>query len=144
MRRTRRGVTWCLALAVLLAACGADEPAPIQEREPAVLDVRVAPGTADDGFTGARDDVTDLTCENLDGTWLTSGTVTNPTEGVVDYRIYSSLLDGQRRTLGVHQVDVTGVAPGEALPWEGSMRLDAADLRCVLRVERVSGGDDPA
>jgi hypothetical protein len=112
----------------------------------ATIDVEVRPGTADDGFVGARIDVTDEECEQDEaGGWQARGLVTNSTDADADYRIYVSFLDGADDTRGLTQADVTDLAPGDSEEWEAELALPGEDdLRCVLRVERVGEGNEDA
>ena len=93
-----------------------------------------------EGFVGARVDVTGLACEGGDDGWTVSGTVTNPTEAAVDYRIFTSFLDDAQATAGLLQTDVTGVPAGGAQEWSGELPVTGSDLQCVLRVERTEAG----
>ena len=109
---------------------------------PAVVqDVTDSPRT--EGYDGARDDVTDLTCEQEGGVWRVGGTLTNPTAAAVDYRIFTAFLDAENETRGLLQTDVTVVEPAEARAWTGELALDADDLTCGLRVERTGVGGTP-
>jgi hypothetical protein len=137
---------------VVLAACTSEgsparsEGATPEERTSATTDSTVQPGTADDGYEGARIDVTDEECEPGDGgAWQARGLVTNPTDADADYRIYVAFLDGADDTQGVTQADVTGLAPGDSEEWDAELDLPGEDdLRCVLRVERVGEGNEDA
>jgi hypothetical protein len=141
-----------LLLIMALAACSTEaspassEGESAQERRSAPTESTVHPGTADDGFAGARIDVTDEECEPGEGgAWQARGLVTNPADADADYRIYVSFLDGADDTLGMTQADVTGLAPGDSEEWETELDLPGEDdLRCVLRVERVGEGNDAA
>jgi hypothetical protein len=135
---------------VALAACSAagssvgSEAADEDRSRAATIDVDVRPGTAEDGFAGARIDVTEEECEQGDGgAWQARGLVTNPTDADADYRIYVSFLDGADDTRGLAQTDVNGLAPQETQEWEAELELPVEDdLRCVLRVERVGEGNE--
>jgi hypothetical protein len=70
--------------------------------------------------------------------WKVAATVTNPTAGTVDYRVFTSFLDSDNDTRGLLQTDVASVGAGEAKQWAGELELDASDLTCVLRVERTN------
>jgi hypothetical protein len=149
------GMSAALASVVLLAgACtDAEEPDDAAGQTPAAESEAEAaeepptgsvtqftdhPGTADDGFVGARSDVTDLTCEpGDDGAWQASGLVTSSASSTADYRIYVVFLKDSD-TRGIVQADVADVAPAEARPWETELALPGEEgLRCELRVERV-------
>ncbi len=115
------------------AATSTAQPGP-----PPVVKTQVAPGTAKN-FVGARSDVTGLQCKHAGGAWTSSGTVTNPGSAIVDYRIYTAFLDAANQTRGLVQTNVARVAPRASKKWAGRLDIDAADLRCVLRVERTNG-----
>ncbi len=132
--------------ALVLAGCTPSEPEPSEspsaspsasaEASPGITDVTDAPGSGE-GFVGALADTPVETCEPADGGWRVAGTVTNPTEDPVDYRIYVSLLgaDGAD-TRALTQVDVDGVEPATPTEWSTDIPLDEQGLACVLRVER--------
>jgi hypothetical protein len=146
------GMTAALSSVVLLAAACSDtvEPDDAAGKTPAaeseaeerptepLPEQAVQAGTADDGFVGAREDVTDLTCEpGDDGTWQASGLVTSSASSTADYRIYVAFLKDSD-TRGIAKADVADVAPAEARPWEAELALpDEEGLTCALRVERV-------
>jgi hypothetical protein len=105
---------------------------------PELPGVKVQPGTASDGFDGARSDVTDLSCkDDGKGAWNVSGTVRNSTNKAVNYRIYTSFLRGTE-TLGLVETDLENVKANDSRKWSGSMTIDADKVDCVLRVERVN------
>jgi hypothetical protein len=108
-------------------------------QEPGVTDIQDAPGSGE-GLVGALADAETETCEAGDGAWISSGTVTNPTDAPANYRIYVSLLTGDNDTRGVQQVNVDGVEPEATADWESSIEVDDEDLTCVLRVERYAAG----
>jgi hypothetical protein len=104
---------------------------------PELPGVKVQPGTASDGFDGARSDVSDLSCKaDGNGAWNVSGTVKNSTNKAVNYRIYTSFLRGTE-TLGLVETDLENVKANDTKKWSGSMTIDADKVDCVLRVERV-------
>jgi hypothetical protein len=104
---------------------------------PELPDIKVQPGTASDGFEGARSDVSDLSCKaDGKGAWNVSGTVKNSTDTAVNYRIYTSFLRGTE-TLGLVETDLENVKANDTKKWSGSMTIDADKVDCVLRVERV-------
>lgn len=128
----------------LMTGCTATETEPTptptasaQVQEPGVTDIVDAPGSGE-GLVGAAVDATTDSCEPSGDGWAVSGTVTNPTEAPVDYRIYVSLLDGANDTRGLQQVDVTAVEPGATSTWESRIAVADEDLTCVLRVERYA------
>lgn len=164
-RRKAAALSAVALTATLLVGCSADEPEeepsatetvaatseptatdtpeaeapeePVASAPDSVIDIVVPPGTADDGFVGAVDDVEVTRCESADG-WQVAGTVTNPESSAQSYRIYVSLLAGSE-TAGLVQVDVTGVPAGESQEWATSVALSGTDLSCVVRVERFAG-----
>ncbi len=137
----RRVAALLLALTLLTAACsdddggsgGASGPTSTDE----IVDIQDQPG--DEEATGARDDVGQLTCEADGEGWRAAAQVTNSTDAVASYRIFVSFLDAEDETLGVTQVDVDGLDPGESEDWEGSLAVTGDDLDCALRVERFEG-----
>ncbi len=138
----RRAAALLLALALLTAACSDDDDGgsddtsgPTSTDE--IVDIQDQPG--DEEATGARDDVGQLACEADGDGWRAAAQVTNSTDGVASYRIFVSFLDADDETLGVTQVDVEGLDPGESKDWEGSLAVSGDDLDCVLRVERFEG-----
>lgn len=164
------GAAMAAALAVALAGCSASDapeapseaPAEVtaapsgdpvtpsapegEEKESAIddsshIDVVDAPGSLPD-FEGALADAHVDSFERADGGWRAEGTVSNPSEAGVAYRIYASAMgtEGQD-TRGIVQVDVTDVGPGETAAWTATFPLDDEDLQLVLRVERASSGD---
>jgi hypothetical protein len=145
-RRRRAHAAAVLAVAVLLGACSGDEAdddeVAAAERTSSTIEVSVPPGSAEDGYAGARSDVTDLACESDDGRWQATGQVSNPTDAEVDYRIYVSFLDPEDESRGLVQTDVEGVPGGEAEEWAAELDLSEEDLRCVLRVERAAVDGD--
>lgn len=129
---------------MFLAGCTGQDPTPTPSATQAagggsVRDVDVLPGTSDDGFEGAADEVTVTTCEAGDDGWDVAGEVTNPDDKAASYRIYVSFLspDGTD-TLGLLQVDVNDVAPEDTTTWDGALNLDASKADCVLRVEKTT------
>ena len=147
MTRVARLAAGVVCVALLLTACSDDSkpktasssdsapPASSSAKPGAVIQAPDAPRTS--GFVGARADVTGLTCEKSGDGWKVIGTVTNPTAGAVDYRIFTSFLDATNDTAGLLQTDVKSVAPGAAQLWSGQLAVPGSDLRCVLRVERT-------
>lgn len=105
---------------------------------PELPGVKIQPGTATDGFQGARADISDLSCKaDGKGVWLVDGIVKNSSDKTVNYRIYTSFLSGTK-TLGLLETDVENVKADASKKWAGSMNLDAEKVDCVLRVERVN------
>lgn len=102
-----------------------------------LIGVKVQPGTATDNFVGARADISDLSCKSDGkGTWNVGGSVKNSANKAVNYRIYTSFLNGTE-TLGLIETDVNDVKSSASKKWSGSMTIDAEKVDCVLRVERV-------
>jgi hypothetical protein len=100
----------------------------------AVISVVNQPGEGE--FEGALEDVTDIGCAAGEGTWTSSGTVTNPTDAPASYRIFVSFLDGTGETLALIETNLDAIEPGESSDFAVDFATDAADLTCVLRVER--------
>ena len=139
---SRRIAALVLALSLLAVACSDDDDAGTEETAgptstDEIVDIQDQPG--DEDATGARDDVGQLTCEADGDGWRAAAQVTNSTDTVASYRIFVSFLDAEDETLGVTQVDVDGLEPGESEDWEGSLAVAGDDLDCVLRVERFEG-----
>jgi hypothetical protein len=135
----RAGISRALtvvSMAVLLGGCtGGDDTSADASPTPRVS---VLPGTAEDGFVGARTDVTEVQCARDGDSWRVSGAVTNPLDVPSDYRVYSAFVDGSGATRDVTQIDVPAVGPREVRQWGGSVDLATDGLECVLRVERVA------
>ena len=138
---TARRIAAALLVALSLAsvACSDDDEGDESETSgpsstDEIVDIRDQPG--DEEATGARDDVGRLTCEMGGAGWRATARVTNSTDGIVSYRIFVSFLDAEDQSLGVTQVDVDGLDPGESEDWEASLAVVGDDLDCVLRVER--------
>ena len=92
---------------------------------------------AEGDFQGAASDVTAQSCEASEGTWLGSGTLTNPTDATVDYRVWVAFLNPSGDTVGLVQSNADGVKPGKTGEYAAAMPYVGADaLTCVLRVER--------
>jgi autotransporter translocation and assembly factor TamB len=124
--------------AYLMLNRGTPATSPSDDRG-AVIDITVNPGTAE-GFDGARADVNDVDCDLSQGRWSIAGSVTNPLAESVNYRIYTSFLDSDRKTVGLLQIDVEAVEPSATRRWNGSIDVSEPDLTCVLRVERTTSG----
>jgi hypothetical protein len=146
--RTRALALGAVALiaAGALAGCTAPQepdptptPTSTDATDPGVTDITDAPGTGEN-LVGALADATTDSCE-LDGdAWVATGSVTNPTDGNVNYRIYVSLLNGENDTRGLQQVNVDAVGAGASADWESRIEITDEDLTCVLRVERYAVG----
>ena len=100
-----------------------------------VTRITIPPGSAE-GYVGALADVTLAHCLAAQAPAVFVGTVTNPAETEQSYRIYVSVVTGDR-TIGLGQVDVERVGPGVERAWYGSLEVGAADAQCALRVERT-------
>jgi hypothetical protein len=104
---------------------------------PELAGVKVQPGTASDSFVGARTDISDLLCKaDGKGTWNVEGNVKNSSDKAVNYRIYTSFLNGTE-TVGLIETDVDNVKADAIKKWSGSMTIEAEKVDCVLRVERI-------
>lgn len=100
------------------------------------IDIVDTPGSLPD-FVGALTDSEVTSFERVDGAWVAEGTVTNPTDSTVIYRIYASAMgDGGSTTRGTVQVDVPDVGAGETAGWSATFPLQDEGLTLVLRVER--------
>lgn len=105
------------------------------------VNFEVHPGSAEDGFVGAKDDVEVSTCEEKDGSWAFGGTVTNPTDAVQSYRIYVTVKDAANATKALVQVNANDVEAGTSTEWSGTAPV-TGDLTCSTRVERFTPADD--
>ncbi len=136
--KPRRVAALFLTCALLIIACADDDDGSGEPSGPTstdeIVDIRDQPG--DEEATGARDDVGQLTCEADGDGWRAAARVTNSTDAVASYRIFVSFLDAEGETLGVTQVDVDVLEPGESDDWDGSLAVSGDGLDCVLRVER--------
>lgn len=99
-----------------------------------ITDIEHQPATGE--FVGALVDISDHTCEQTVDGWRVTGTATNPTTGITNYRIYISLISGVGQTRALVEAEVLAVAPGSAGSFDTVIALPDTDLRCVLRVER--------
>ena len=144
MVRYHRLTALAAACLLVFTACNQDTTDPDASasttteagRRETVISVVIEPGTGE-GFVGARSDASINTCERQADQWTVAGTVRNPTEQPVSYRIYASLVDTAGDSYGVLQIDVERVEPSTAADWSGTLDLNEPDLRCVLRVERT-------
>ena len=100
----------------------------------AVISIANQPGEGE--FEGALEDVGDIGCAAAEGVWTSSGTVTNPTEGAASYRIFVSFLDAAGETLALIETNLDALDPAESREFAVDFPSDAADVTCVLRVER--------
>ena len=131
------GATVTVTVADSTAATeGAGVPATASTIPEAVIEISTPPGSGRRG--GARDDVEGLECASADGRWTASGDIVNPTSGAVHYRIYVSFLDPSGETVALIETDVDDVAAGATASWSAGFDSAAADVRCVLRVERLA------
>jgi len=139
------------ALAVAATGCSSDdtmaapdtsaavETTSTAPKPPAEIRVFVAPGTAE-GFEGARDDVTVENCIQTGSAWVTEGTLVNPTDTPVSYRVYTSFNDPSGELRALLQTDVNDVTPGAEGAWLNQVESADDNLTCVLRVERTPAG----
>jgi hypothetical protein len=145
-----------VAGALLLAGCsgGGDPvetttivaPTSAPTASPSATDAPLEPGNvyvdtvnsqAEGEFVGAATDVTEQSCDAGDGTWVGSGTLTNPTDEAVDYRVWVAFIGPDGDTVGLVQSNADGVEGGESGGYSASMPYTEEDaLTCVLRVER--------
>lgn len=100
----------------------------------ALIDIINQPGNGE--FEGALADADVLECATNAGRWSATGTVTNPTNTTVDYRIYVSFLDTTGDTLALIETHIDELDPASTADWSAGFPSAASDLRCVLRVER--------
>ena len=97
----------------------------------------IHPGTAEDGFVGAQEDVTVSTCEAGEGGWNFGGSLTNPAEETQSYRVYVSVKDAENFSAALVQVDVNDVESGATAEWSGNAPVEG-ELTCSTRVERFT------
>jgi hypothetical protein len=102
----------------------------------AVIEISNPPGSSD--AEGALADVDGLECAAGGGQWSATGQVANPTDAIVDYRIYVSFLDTAGETLALIETGADNVEPGNTAEWSAEFDSSALELRCVLRVERFA------
>lgn len=144
------GVVVVAVVACVATSCSSDDTAAspdtsvaadttVAPRPPAEIRVFVPPGTTE-GFEGAWADVTAQGCARTDAGWVTSGTLVNPTEASVNYRVYTSFNDPTGGLRALLQTDVNDVAPGAEASWLNVTESADGVLSCVLRIERVNAG----
>jgi hypothetical protein len=137
----RRHLLAGLVVTMVLASCSGDDDVDgdvaVSVPPPAVVEVDVNPGTSE-GYEGALEDVSDLACEQRGETWEVEGIVTNSSPSTASYRIYVSMLDGDRFTRGLLQVNVDSLDSGESTEWAGEIAVSEPELDCILRVERTA------
>lgn len=107
---------------------------PSTTRPEAVIDIVNQPGSGE--FEGGVADAAVRKCARTKGRWSATGTITNPNNASVDYRIYVSFLDPGGETLALLETGVNDLGPNATADWSTGFSSDASDLRCVLRVER--------
>jgi hypothetical protein len=90
-----------------------------------------------EGEVGAKADSRTDRCEATDAGWIGEGTVTNPTDGPVDYAVVVSFLDAGNATLGADANIIRDVAAGDTAPWSVELPVTGDDLQCILRVTRA-------
>lgn len=135
-----RKITWLAAplVALALTSCvdesDGEAAAPEANKDSTYVDITDQQGALED-FVGALEDATVEKCEAGGDGWLSEGTVTNPTDDTLSYRIYVAFNEN-RDTRGLTQVDLANVAAGETVPWSVEAPIGGDNLTCVLRVER--------
>jgi len=116
------------------AVASAPSVAPL---EPGNVYVDVIDSQAEGDFVGALNDVTTSSCGADGANWVGSGTIANPTQDTVSYRVWVAFTGADGGTVGLVQVNVDGVEAGASGDFSAPMPY-AADgtLSCILRVER--------
>lgn len=135
-----------VVFAALATGCGgsgsdsgsADSPTTTLEAITTKNDYTVAPGTAIDGYVGARSDSTNPTCARSGDKWTATGTVKNSTTARADYRIYVSFVGEGNRAHAVVQTNVVGLPAGQSKEWTAAADIPRDGVSCVLRVERTT------
>ena len=147
--RTNKIRACCFAAAVLLLGACSDSPSSDSastddhsgETPTTIADLTdVVHDPASGEFEGALTDITDQTCDQEADGWRVTGTATNPTSGLADYRIYISLLNGDSTTRALVETEVLAVAAGATGTFDELIAMPDPDLVCVLRVERRAPG----
>jgi hypothetical protein len=100
----------------------------------ALIAIRDQPG--DGEFDGAKDDITESDCSVVGGVWTYSGTVANPTDDDVEYRIFVAFLDQANDTLALIQAENSLLAAEQSAEFAVEFTSTATGLSCVPRVER--------
>lgn len=111
-----------------------DAPAVTTTTVEALIAIRDQPG--DGEFDGAKADITESDCSVAGGVWTYSGTVTNPTDDDVEYRIFVAFLDQANDTLALIQAENSLLAAAESAEFAVEFTATATGLSCVPRVER--------
>lgn len=147
MRYRRRAVAVLLAAtaATVLASCtDTSEPVPTESLPSSVdtpresfVDISDPPGSAE-GADDGHDDIDVTRCEQNGDSWQITGTITNPGEGNVGYRIYMSLIDADNRSIALQQLSIDAAEPGVNTDWDMNIPVDDDELRCYPRVERLA------
>lgn len=134
-----------IAIAASLAAVGvgctpsAQEPTAAASSTPTP---EVDPVITLNDETGARAELTDFVCSVADGTWKTSGTVTNPTDADAVYVVNVAVIDSDTRSSLVRRNFQLEVGPKESAEFsEEKFATDIPDVghECVVRVSRGTG-----
>ncbi|WP_426624233.1 hypothetical protein ACPPVW_16935 [Leifsonia sp. McL0607] len=130
------GVTGCTASAPHPSATPTATATAAAAHDGTITQITHKPGT-DTGYVGALKDVKLGSCKADSSPAHFEGTVTNPTSTEQSYRIYVSLLSAGA-TIGVHEVDVSGVSGHATEKWSGTLPTGKPGTTCILRVERHS------
>lgn len=91
---------------------------------------------------GARAELTDFVCEETEGTWKVSGTVTNPTDADAVYIVNVAVIDSDSRSSIVRrniQLEVEGQAAAEFSEEKFAENVPGIGHECVVRVNRGTG-----
>lgn len=113
-------------------------PPTTQDGEPdEIHDFTIAPGTAQDGWVGARRDVENVECTQTDTGWSATGTVTNSDTASAGYRVYVVMRGPDRQTYALLQRDLL-LEPGASAPFDATASVIADGIECLLQVERFA------
>lgn len=130
---------------VVLAGCTEPvEPTPVPSvsngadaAQESFVEVNDPPGSLE-GAADGLDDISVARCEREGDVWQVAGSVTNPTESEVEYRIYMSLIGDDNRSVALQQLDIDTAAPGVSIEWQMTVPVGGNALRCFPRVERIA------
>lgn len=129
------------ALTFALAACTPTqngEPSPSASASPTV-EPTLDPVLTLEGEVGAREDLTDFTCDEEGGTWSSSGTLTNPTQAAAVYVVNLGIIESDSRSSVLRKNVVVDVEAGQSSEFvEESLISDVPGVghECVVRVSR--------
>lgn len=105
------------------------------------VDVDNSQGEGD--YVGALTDMVASSCAGDGGVLYGSGTVKNPSDVTVNYRIWVSFIDSDGETIGLVQDNVDGIDPGQQGDFATQMPYTGSDaVTCVYRVERRVATED--